>query len=325
VVEQYAANNIPLDAMWNDIDYMENYEDFSFDPQRYPLSEVQSFVAALHANNQHYITIVDPGIHNRTGYEPWDSGLAAGLFVNASEGGPFIGQVWPGFTAFPDFLNPAAAAYWQREIANFRQLAPVDGLWCGCARARTHTRARAHTHTSLSRSRACSQDRHERGVELHPLAAARRPTRRRARVRPDEPALHHQQRRPRRPALCLHHPRRRRAVWRRVALQRAQPLRTHRGHRHGERTRAAHWEARRRHLALHGTRARLRVCARESARSRREAQFAGSGARHGHWLGDNFSTWKSMYQSIAGVLSMNMFGIPLGARPRPLAWRALVC
>lgn len=29
-----------------------------------------------------------------------------------------------------------------------------------------------------------------------------------------------------------------------------------------------------------------------------------------HWLGDNFSTFESMYQSITGMLSMNLFGIP---------------
>lgn len=39
--------------------------------------------------------------------------------------------------------------------------------------------------------------------------------------------------------------------------------------------------------------------------------FAGSGAHHGHWLGDNDATWDDLYYSLPGVLSMNMLGQPL--------------
>jgi len=38
--------------------------------------------------------------------------------------------------------------------------------------------------------------------------------------------------------------------------------------------------------------------------------FGGSGVWGAHWLGDNHATFSSMAQSIAGVLDMNMFGVP---------------
>ncbi|XP_057366105.2 maltase-glucoamylase-like [Daphnia carinata] len=38
--------------------------------------------------------------------------------------------------------------------------------------------------------------------------------------------------------------------------------------------------------------------------------FAGSGKYAGHWLGDNYSTWKQMANSIIGMLEFNMFNIP---------------
>lgn len=39
--------------------------------------------------------------------------------------------------------------------------------------------------------------------------------------------------------------------------------------------------------------------------------FAGAGKWASHWLGDNGGTWEYMKLSIPGVLSMNMFGIPV--------------
>jgi alpha-glucosidase (family GH31 glycosyl hydrolase) len=39
--------------------------------------------------------------------------------------------------------------------------------------------------------------------------------------------------------------------------------------------------------------------------------FAGSGKYLQHWLGKNQRTWEDMKTSIAGVMNMNMFGIPM--------------
>lgn len=38
--------------------------------------------------------------------------------------------------------------------------------------------------------------------------------------------------------------------------------------------------------------------------------FAGSGRYTSHWLGDNWRDWMYMRYSIAGIMNMNMFGIP---------------
>ena len=44
---------------------MDGWRDFTFDPLNYPLPEMQRFVRELHARQQRWVPIVDPGIKVR--------------------------------------------------------------------------------------------------------------------------------------------------------------------------------------------------------------------------------------------------------------------
>ena len=62
------------------------------------------------------VVIIDPGIKNETGYIPYDDGIKDDVFLKDKNGKPFVGMVWPGFTVFPDFFNPAAFKYWEKQV-----------------------------------------------------------------------------------------------------------------------------------------------------------------------------------------------------------------
>uniref|UniRef100_A0A8B9F9V5 P-type domain-containing protein n=1 Tax=Amazona collaria TaxID=241587 RepID=A0A8B9F9V5_9PSIT len=121
---------IPQDAQWNDIDYMDGYRDFTFDSQKF--ASLPSLVEDLHKHGQHYVMILDPGISSTDpngSYWPFDEGLRRGLFLNTTQGQTLIGQVWPGFTAFADFSNPDTHQWWLENLQRFHAHVPFDGLW----------------------------------------------------------------------------------------------------------------------------------------------------------------------------------------------------
>jgi alpha-glucosidase (family GH31 glycosyl hydrolase) len=111
VVKNYSLAGIPLDTQWLDIDYMEQYRDFTSDPLTFPLAEVAAFVDDLHANGQHFVPIIDPGIMVYPGYEAYEVGKEKGLFVKDISGGYYLGKVWPGPVYYPDSLHPMTQVY----------------------------------------------------------------------------------------------------------------------------------------------------------------------------------------------------------------------
>ncbi|KAL5018863.1 hypothetical protein ScPMuIL_004585 [Solemya velum] len=131
VIERNRNAKMPIDTMWNDIDYMSQHLDFTLDTDKF--GELPAIVDDLHANDQHYIMILDPGISNVQtpgSYAPYDEGLAEDIFIKKADGsGPIIGKVWPGETAFPDFFNPQTTTYWYNQCNGFYQKVKFDGIW----------------------------------------------------------------------------------------------------------------------------------------------------------------------------------------------------
>lgn len=136
VVETFRDFDIPLEAVWNDIDPMDQKKDFTVDPYRYPAANFSKFIQKLHDNGQHYVPLFDAAVYvpnpnnqSETNYTAYVNGKNADVFLKNPDGSTYIGAVWPGYTVFPDFFANGSEAYWTKEIADFHKTIPFDGIW----------------------------------------------------------------------------------------------------------------------------------------------------------------------------------------------------
>ena len=138
VVDSMAKFSLPLETIWSDIDYMNQYRDFDNDQVNFGYFEGQKFLSQLHTNGQHYVPIVDSAIYvpnpETETYPVFDRGTSTNSFLSNPDGSLYIGSVWPGFSAFPDWLSASldgggAFDWWTNEMSLFYSNVAFDGIW----------------------------------------------------------------------------------------------------------------------------------------------------------------------------------------------------
>jgi alpha-glucosidase len=126
---KFDAYGIPADGLWLDIDYMDRYKVFTFNPTLWGDRETtRETLDALRAKGRRVVPILDPGVKAERGYAACDDGLAKGVFCLNREGKPFTGFVWPGKTYMPDFSLPPVREWWAQNVADFAR-AGASGAW----------------------------------------------------------------------------------------------------------------------------------------------------------------------------------------------------
>lgn len=132
VVANYSTAGIPLEVMYTDIDYMNLRQDFTVDPDRFPLAKMRELVETLHSRDQRYVVILDPAIHNANNYSSYTRGHELDVFYKNADGSDYLGVQWAGVQAWPDWFAPNTEKWWTDEIARF--FSPdtgidIDGVW----------------------------------------------------------------------------------------------------------------------------------------------------------------------------------------------------
>jgi len=117
---------LPCDVVWLDIDYMDGFRIFTFDPSKF--ADPAGLNRDLHAIGFRTVWMIDPGIKAEPGYRVYDAGAAGDHFVKDRAGAEYHGRVWPGACAFPDYTRASARAWWSALYTDFLSHG-VDGVW----------------------------------------------------------------------------------------------------------------------------------------------------------------------------------------------------
>ncbi len=126
IVRAFRARGIPLDVVHLDIDYMDAYRAFTWDPARFP--DPARLARDLRADGVRLVVIGEPSLKPEPGYRPYEEAAARGLLVRDGNGDVFEAEVWTKPAVFVDFLDPEARAWWGTL---FRPLceAGIAGIW----------------------------------------------------------------------------------------------------------------------------------------------------------------------------------------------------
>ncbi|OHD57479.1 MAG: hypothetical protein A2Y33_05785 [Spirochaetes bacterium GWF1_51_8] len=127
VVKNFEANDIPIESIWLDIDYMEEYKTFTVNSGTFP--DIKKMTAGLMEKGIKTVTIIDPGVKVEDGYWVCESGKDFDVFMYDKTGEDyFIGKVWPGMCYFPDFTYPLTRAWWGNLYKIMKDWG-VSGQW----------------------------------------------------------------------------------------------------------------------------------------------------------------------------------------------------
>lgn len=126
IADTLRYHRIPSDVIWMDIDYMDNFKIFTFDPEGFP--DPKSLNDYLHDRGFKTVYMIDPGVKAEKGYFVDDLGSAADYWVKDENGDVYEGNVWPGICHFPDFTRPEVRNWWSSLYPDFMAHG-IDGVW----------------------------------------------------------------------------------------------------------------------------------------------------------------------------------------------------
>lgn len=125
IAAEHKKRNIPLDAIYLDIDYMERFKDFTIDDKKFP--EFSKFVTDMTKKHIHLVPIIDAGIKIEEKYEVYETGKNK-YFCKNETGKDFIGGVWPGFVHFPDVMNQESREWFGSFYKRLLDMG-IEGFW----------------------------------------------------------------------------------------------------------------------------------------------------------------------------------------------------
>jgi len=126
VARQYKEHDLPLDMICMDIEYMQDYADFTVNKERFP--DLTTLSADLKAQGIRLVPIIDAGVRVDPNDSTCTEGLEKGYFCKKADGTPFVAAVWPGKAYFADFLRPEVREWFGHKYKVLTDCG-IEGFW----------------------------------------------------------------------------------------------------------------------------------------------------------------------------------------------------
>lgn len=126
VYKMHQENDVPLDAIFLDIDYMEDFKDFSVNSTNFP--DFPAAIKNMKEHNIHIVPIIDAGIKADQTFDIDREGVEKDFYCHKKDGNLLKAGVWPGLSHFADFLNPQARNWFGSKYKSLTD-AGIDGFW----------------------------------------------------------------------------------------------------------------------------------------------------------------------------------------------------
>ncbi|TIC03625.1 hypothetical protein E3Q18_00081 [Wallemia mellicola] len=316
---------IPQESAFFDIDYLTDYRDFTVDQNSF--SRLPEIVNKLHARGQKFVPIVDNAIpitrNESDVYDFYTEGHEQDVFIKNQNGTEYIGQVWPGYTVFPDPYAENVGKWWTESFQKFFQEIPFDSIWLDMTEPASFA--------SGSLNGLGPLDRYEpAAVSMWPEGYDNITSGNSGNITVDGKLTYMQKPEEQKPS-------RRDMLSRRMGTLETvdndlekltfPPYQIHNGapnefNELGHKTVAANathangyyeydvHNANGHMIAKHTRDALDTIYGGNRSMIIARSNFAGSGRFTQHWLGDNYSTWQSMADSIKGLFQFSAFQMP---------------
>jgi len=126
VYNRFQQEDLPLDGIYLDLDYMEDFKNFTVSQERFP--NFKNFVQELKDDGVYLVPIIDAGVKIEPGYDIYEEGIKGDHFCHNAQGNPYVAAVWPGKVHFPDFLQ-SRTRKWFGDKYGFLTDLGIEGVW----------------------------------------------------------------------------------------------------------------------------------------------------------------------------------------------------
>jgi len=127
IAKKFRDLKIPCDALYLDIDYMDEFRCFTWNKEYFP--NPKQFVKDLADDGFKTVVIIDPGIKIDIKYDVFRQGLENDYFCKRADGPYMKGKVWPGECFFPDYTRPDVREWWSDLFKELIEEIGVSGVW----------------------------------------------------------------------------------------------------------------------------------------------------------------------------------------------------